>query len=322
MFFYVNWLTSTRRVISYVIAHSLVKLDLIGIRIQLRHSYLRVLHPLLTKTQLRDYPYKRSQILYTLESLVGRSKVRDINPTTKRLVERCLTGDWCVQLQSRKDEENASQVSNNSDTSPKTASSELHIPASIKLERSNSKIKTPKSSRSVENLKVRHIDPRLPISSLEKLRRTSNSSSTSLLAMADLKPGLSVPNRRGTAGSIIVGGAQQRNYIGSHGTEHEYHTYHQQLLAPAESLRVQQTSRSRPPPPPPSLQTRMAPPLMSASSPPFAISSSTCSDRPRPRRRPPPAPPKRSKPSAVPSEKTNGGATITVIRSSELPVRL
>lgn len=299
----------------YVIAHSSVKLDLIGV--QLRHSYLRVLHPLLTKTQLKDYPYKRSQILYTLESLVGRSKIRDINPTTKRLVERCLTGDWCVQLQSRRDEENASQASNNSDTSPKTVSSELHIPASIKLERSNSKIKTPKSSRSVENLKVRHIDPRPPISSLEKLRRTSNSSSTSLLAMADLKPGLNGPKRRGTAGSTIVGGAQQRN---SHSTEHDHYTYHHQLLAPAESPRVQQTSRSRPPPPPPSLQTRIAPPLISASSPSSAMSSSTCSDQPRPRRRPPPAPPKRSKPSAVPSEKTNGGATITVIRSSELPV--
>lgn len=203
-------------------------------------------------------------------------------------------------------------------------SSELHISASIKLERSNSKIKTPKSSKSVENLKVRHIDPRPPISSLEKLRRTSNSSSTSLLAMADLKPGLNGPKRRGTAGSTIVGGAQQRNCIGSHGTEHDYHTYHHQLLAPAEFPRVQQTSRSRPPPPPPppSLQTPIAPSLMSASSPSSVISSSTCSDQPRPRRRPPPAPPKRSKPSAVSLEKTNGGATITVIRSSELPVHL
>lgn len=319
MFFYANWLTSTKRVISYVIAHSPHELDLIGV--QLRHSYLRVLHPLLTKTQLRDYPYKRSQILYTLESLIGRSKIRDINPTTKRLVERCLTGDWCVQLQSRRDEEN-SQASNDSDTSPRTAGSEMHVPASIKLERSNSKIKTPKSSRSVENLKVRHIDPRLPISSLEKLRRTSNSSSTSLLVMADLKPPLNVPKRRGTAETTIVGGTQQRDCIGSHGTGHDYHTYHHQLLAPVEFPRIQQTSRSRPPPPPPSLQTHIAPPLMSASSPSSSISSSTCSNQPRPRRRPPPAPPTRSKPSAVPSEKTNGGATITVIRSSELPVRL
>ncbi|KAF9788112.1 hypothetical protein BJ322DRAFT_606215 [Thelephora terrestris] len=64
----------------------------------LRHTYLRVLHPLLTRTQLRSTPYKRSQIKLALESLVGNSTIRDINPTTKRLVERCLGGDWCVQL--------------------------------------------------------------------------------------------------------------------------------------------------------------------------------------------------------------------------------
>src|SRR5882757_9750503 len=65
---------------------------------QLRHTYLRVLHPLLTKTQLRDIPYKRPQILVALESLLGNSKIREVNPTTKRLVDRCLSGDWCVQL--------------------------------------------------------------------------------------------------------------------------------------------------------------------------------------------------------------------------------
>ncbi|KAJ3775590.1 hypothetical protein FB446DRAFT_724736 [Lentinula raphanica] len=64
----------------------------------LRHTYLRVLHPLLTKTQLRTVPYKRPQILYMLESLIRTSNVRDVNPTTKRLVERCLGGEWCVGL--------------------------------------------------------------------------------------------------------------------------------------------------------------------------------------------------------------------------------
>ncbi|KAI0649712.1 hypothetical protein C8Q79DRAFT_1006058 [Trametes meyenii] len=64
----------------------------------LRHTYLRVLHPLLTKTQLRDMPYKRPQIVRTLESLVENESIRDIDPTTKRLVTRCLSGDWCVQF--------------------------------------------------------------------------------------------------------------------------------------------------------------------------------------------------------------------------------
>ncbi|KAI8996664.1 hypothetical protein BD414DRAFT_478703 [Trametes punicea] len=64
----------------------------------LRHTYLRVLHPLLTKTQLRNMPYKRPQIVRTLESLIENESIRDVDPTTKRLVERCLSGDWCVQF--------------------------------------------------------------------------------------------------------------------------------------------------------------------------------------------------------------------------------
>jgi hypothetical protein len=57
-----------------------------------------VLHPLLTRTQLRVYPYKRLQIVRTLEGLLSNSDIRDVDPTTKRLVERCLSGDWCVPV--------------------------------------------------------------------------------------------------------------------------------------------------------------------------------------------------------------------------------
>ncbi|TBU39340.1 hypothetical protein BD309DRAFT_440440 [Dichomitus squalens] len=64
----------------------------------LRHTYLRVLHPLLTKTQLRNMPYKRTQIVRTLEGLIENETIRDVDPTTKRLVMRCLSGDWCVQF--------------------------------------------------------------------------------------------------------------------------------------------------------------------------------------------------------------------------------
>jgi hypothetical protein len=65
--------------------------------LQLRHTYLRVLHPLLTKTQLRSFPYKRPQIVRALESLTAHQEIREISSTTKRLVERCLSGEWCVQ---------------------------------------------------------------------------------------------------------------------------------------------------------------------------------------------------------------------------------
>ncbi|KAH9986274.1 hypothetical protein BJV77DRAFT_951196 [Russula vinacea] len=63
----------------------------------LRHTYLRVLHPLLTKTQLRSLPYKRTQIVRALESLIANQEIREVTSTTKRLVERCLNGEWCVQ---------------------------------------------------------------------------------------------------------------------------------------------------------------------------------------------------------------------------------
>ncbi|KZV72549.1 hypothetical protein PENSPDRAFT_649651 [Peniophora sp. CONT] len=64
----------------------------------LRHTYLRVLHPLLTRTQLRDVPYKRPQLVRMLEGLVDKPEIREVTPTTTRLVSRCLSGAWCVHL--------------------------------------------------------------------------------------------------------------------------------------------------------------------------------------------------------------------------------
>jgi len=66
----------------------------------LRHTYLRVLNPLLSNTQLRDLAYKSPQIRRTLQALVAHSHVREINPTTLRLVDRCLNAPWCKALES------------------------------------------------------------------------------------------------------------------------------------------------------------------------------------------------------------------------------
>lgn len=65
---------------------------------QLKHTYLRVLHPLLTNTQLRHYPYKRQELRECLESLLAGAQYRDVDPTTRRLVERNLRGTWCQGL--------------------------------------------------------------------------------------------------------------------------------------------------------------------------------------------------------------------------------
>ncbi|EJU01235.1 hypothetical protein DACRYDRAFT_116450 [Dacryopinax primogenitus] len=60
----------------------------------LRHTYLRVLDPLLTNTQLRLVPYKRLEIRRILQAHLANAHIRVINPTTKRLVERCLSAPW------------------------------------------------------------------------------------------------------------------------------------------------------------------------------------------------------------------------------------
>ena len=65
----------------------------------LRHTYLRVLHPLLTNTQLCTYPYKRLEIRRLLQGLIAYGHLHDISATTRRLVERCLRAEWCVELQ-------------------------------------------------------------------------------------------------------------------------------------------------------------------------------------------------------------------------------
>ncbi|TFY54631.1 hypothetical protein EVJ58_g8745, partial [Rhodofomes roseus] len=121
----------------------------------LRHTYLRVLHPLLMKTQLRSMPYKRAQIVHTLESLIENESIRDIDPTTKRLVLRCLSGDWCVQFRKK-----SSDTPRRVDSPALSVTSILSDPQSInspttttRPDRSNSiRGKNYKGHRSAENL--------------------------------------------------------------------------------------------------------------------------------------------------------------------------
>lgn len=83
-YFYLNDL----RVLLDVFIRELVDLD--EDHEALRHTYLRVLYPLIAFTQMKHDPYKREQIKLVLRSLVGNQHFKDVNLTTKRLVERCL----------------------------------------------------------------------------------------------------------------------------------------------------------------------------------------------------------------------------------------
>ncbi|KAF8351957.1 hypothetical protein F5887DRAFT_836240, partial [Amanita rubescens] len=174
-YFYTNDL----RVLVDVFLRELVDLD--EEKESLRHTYLRVLHPLLAKTQLRNIPYKRSQLVCALESLLGNSRIRDVNPTTKRLVDRCLSGDWCLQFRKSRDNDpgRASPTSESSSTLSPTVGETVITAASVHLQRTPSaKAKALKLSRSVENLTGR-IDHTLRIPA-DDIRRMSNGSVASL----------------------------------------------------------------------------------------------------------------------------------------------
>ncbi|KAG6853745.1 hypothetical protein C0991_001761 [Blastosporella zonata] len=253
----------------------------------LRHTYLRVLHPLLTKTQLRDIPYKRPQIVYALESLVAITRVRDVNSTTKRLVERCLHGDWCVQLTKPKPGTGSEHLASpEPDTTPlktptMTTTFTTSVPAATHLQRSNSK--TLKASRSAENLRARP-DPSRPLRSpVDNLLRASanNVSAVSLSGIAHAAP--SYPpqppptKRRGTASSVQVEGHYSNRHPPTPIVDVGFHQHHHQLIPPAKTAQEHHPPRRSAPPPPP---------------------------------------PKRRKPPAVPTQVTHGGVTITAIKSS------
>ncbi|KAF8056906.1 hypothetical protein FPV67DRAFT_631365 [Lyophyllum atratum] len=256
----------------------------------LRHTYLRVLHPLLTKTQLRDIPYKRPQIVYSLESLVANARVRDVNPTTKRLVERCLSGAWCVNLiKATPVDDPERAASPGSDVSAALSPSLVglsSVHASSQLQRDN--YKPLKASKSAENLRAARPDaPKPNHSPLDNIRRPSNASAISISGVANaIAPHPSshlapVSKRQGTARATEA----ENHFCGrlppSPLKETGFRSHHHQLTPPSDSL------------PEPGIQTR----------------------QPH-RRSAPPPPPKRRKPPAIPVERTHGGATITTIQSS------
>jgi hypothetical protein len=92
---YEYFYTNDLRVLLDVIIRNL--LDLPNELVSLRHTYLRVLYPLLAHTQLSDPPhYKRDEIIRVL-SLLGGSLNAHFAPadeTTLRLVERVAKVPW------------------------------------------------------------------------------------------------------------------------------------------------------------------------------------------------------------------------------------
>lgn len=272
--------------------------------VQLRHTYLRVLHPLLTKTQLRDVPYKRAQITMQLESLIANADIRDVNPTTKRLVERCLSGDWCVQLKATQ----RSIPIPGTPGSPASDYSSVHSPppnfvpapmVSSHLDPNIHKLKSLKFSKSVENLGSRpdfSKPPPMPRSPLDQIR-FPNGSTTSLSSLPSSKARPTsppVPQRRGTTS----------NTTSIHDSIPSRSSSSESSSTASLSVDGEQIIHHRP------VSTR---PTSSSLSLPDS-KDPTVQGPPR-RRPPPPAPPKRRKPPAIPIH--NDRVTIHPIRSSE-----
>ncbi|TCD59853.1 hypothetical protein EIP91_011289, partial [Steccherinum ochraceum] len=153
----------------------------------LRHTYLRIIH--------------------VLESLIGNAKFRDINPTTKRLVQRCLGGDWCIQY--RQDSLKDGDSSRTDSPGPTDNMSVTSAPAAqaYLTPMQGPAVKSLKSSRSFENLKSKHQPHHKARSVADAHRHNSNDSAASLPHVASAAmptPAIAAPSarRRDRNGSV------------------------------------------------------------------------------------------------------------------------
>ncbi|TFK52944.1 hypothetical protein OE88DRAFT_1733924 [Heliocybe sulcata] len=282
---------------------------------KLRHTFLRVLNPLLTKTQLRTVPYKRPQIVRTLESLIENEDIRDVNPTTKRLVERCLSGDWCVQFRKTSGESKAksrsaypqpgadARVASPSNDHVAAAGTSAISPtiqngflAAPQVEKERTRAKTLKSCRSVDNMKaVGASGSGLASRNLANLKgKPANESSSSLPLVASARAPPVAPKRRDTASSLDNSGTSTPvEWAPASAREHRADSLG--ALSPSFPAVADMAAAVPPVAPTPMKKTE-------------SLSSH--------RSAPPTPPPRRRKPPAVPVGRTNAGATMTAIASS------
>ncbi|KAI0343858.1 hypothetical protein BDW22DRAFT_1214156 [Trametopsis cervina] len=301
-------------------------LDLDESNESLRHTYLRVLHPLLTKTQLRTVPYKRPQIVHALESLTKHADIRDVDPITRRLVERCLGGEWCVQFRStsaqramsldsdfRADSPGIQSVA--SDSSIRGLGSDSLLTAPTHSD-SSGKQKSLKNTRSHEQLRKGASEQPHKGPLADVLRKGSNDSTISLPKVATASTHSVSVRHRGRTGSASAEMASMslRDKRPSPMLLDE----NSPLTVEPPSILVTASSPFSPP-----AHDVQEPPLsaslMSLARSPVALgesSSAPTSPVPSQRRPPPPPPPKRRKPPAIPTSRSNAGATITTIATS------
>lgn len=246
---------------------------------------------------------------------MSNSKIRDINPTTKRLVERCLSGEWCVQLRAKATTTATSPLSDHALDSPTrrgSASSEASAAQAQALP--PAKQRTLKSSKSFEFLKGYAALPsrdnfRALVSSGTVGgaggRRPSNASTSALSLTGVAEATAPAPPKRKGATAFSA------TLSTGHDTPRTSHNIHStgRYAGSATDLALHRSQEHAPPP-------RAAAAASDSSV--HNYSSSPLSPESGHQRRsaPPPPQPKRRKPPAIPVDKTNSGATFTSIKSS------
>lgn len=205
---YEYFYTNDLRVLVDILIRNL--LDLPDYKASLRHTYLRVLYPLLEHTQLQSPPhYKRQEIQKLLALLCGNkcdidgvsplagtawNHFEDVDETTKRLVRRCQTVSWLtdpdtfmVRVESPTDDRSTGPGSPTSPVSP-TKSQPPPMPAPRKLRKRDS---SKESTLTVAGF----LAPQL---------EGARQSSISMISMAEMakqreKPGVITPSRNSAA---------------------------------------------------------------------------------------------------------------------------
>ena len=246
--------------------------------------------------------------------MVGHSRIRDVNSTTKRLVERCLSGPWCVQLMElRKESGYGSRRAEtpSSDLSTILSSPDNMGPSTASQHYDSSKIMMSlKYSKSVEHLgRAEALTKQQLKSPLDQVRRPSNASVQSLPGFAEVATSSKVPpvpapaaKKRSTSATADTHPPLPRHNSLPLEGDHELNSYHYQEQSPR------------------SARSSLSPPVSPLSPKQVVIFEEPATQIVPPsarRRRPPPAPPKRQKPPPIPIGRTNSGVTITSIRSSE-----
>lgn len=142
---YEYFYTNDLRVLLDIILRNL--LDLPPSSSALRHTYLRVLYPLLSHTQLKHPPhYKREELLGLLAMMSGGAigHFGAVDETTKRLVARCAKVSWLSEQAS--DSEGTSPVA----TKAKQRLLGVNLPGDMESSLSVVEVAAQKSKRGVK----------------------------------------------------------------------------------------------------------------------------------------------------------------------------